>query len=63
VVTGDLGVVVGDIPAARLHALTTMVPGLTHGEGALESQFHHYEPVRGPLPRKLVANAASTRHN
>ena len=52
VVTGDLGVVVGDIPAARLHALTAMVPGLTHGEGVLESAFHHYEPVRGQPPRR-----------
>ena len=49
-VQGDLGIVIGDIPAAKVHALTTMLPGLTHGEGVLESSFDHYEPVRGELP-------------
>jgi ribosomal protection tetracycline resistance protein len=50
---GDLGVVVGDIPAAKVHALTTMLPGLTHGEGVLESGFDHYEPVHGQPPRRM----------
>jgi ribosomal protection tetracycline resistance protein len=50
-VEGDLGVVVGDIPAAEVHALTTMLPGLTRGEGVLESNFDHYEPLRGPMLR------------
>ena len=51
-VEGDPGVVVGDIPAAKVHTLTTMLPGLTHGEGVLESGFDHYEPVRGEPPRR-----------
>jgi ribosomal protection tetracycline resistance protein len=49
---GDLAVVVGDIPAAKLHQLTTMLPGLTRGEGVLESAFDHYERVRGEPPRR-----------
>ena len=52
VVQGELGVVEGDIAAARMHVLTTMLPGLTHGEGVLESGFDHYEPVRGEPPRR-----------
>ena len=52
VVQGELGVVEGDIAAAKMHALTTMLPGLTHGEGVLESGFDHYEPVRGEPPRR-----------
>jgi ribosomal protection tetracycline resistance protein len=54
-VEGDLGVVVGDIPTAKVHALTTMLPGLTHGEGVLESAFHYYEVVRGEPPRHRTA--------
>jgi ribosomal protection tetracycline resistance protein len=51
-VEGDLGVVVGDIPAAKVHALTTVLPELTHGEGVLESSFDHYEMVRGAMPTR-----------
>ncbi|MET9546037.1 translation factor GTPase family protein [Streptomyces sp. NPDC006627] len=40
----------GDIPAQRVHALEQLLPGLTRGEGELESAFDHYEPVRGPAP-------------
>ncbi|MYY83178.1 GTP-binding protein [Streptomyces sp. SID335] len=37
----------GDIPAQRVHALEQLLPGLTRGEGELESAFDHYRPVRG----------------
>ncbi|MGW6530478.1 GTP-binding protein [Streptomyces venezuelae] len=37
----------GDIPAAQVHALEQLLPGLTRGEGELESAFDHYRPVRG----------------
>ncbi|MBA3528420.1 MAG: TetM/TetW/TetO/TetS family tetracycline resistance ribosomal protection protein, partial [Propionibacteriaceae bacterium] len=40
----------GDIPAAQVDELTIQLPGLTHGEGVLESAFGHYEPVRGNSP-------------
>lgn len=43
----------GDIPAQQVHALEQLLPGLTRGEGELESAFDHYEPVRGPtVPRR-----------
>jgi ribosomal protection tetracycline resistance protein len=42
----------GDIPAAHVHALQQQLPGLTRGEGVLESAFDHYEPIRGPAPTR-----------
>ncbi|MEU4425964.1 translation factor GTPase family protein [Actinoplanes sp. NPDC024001] len=44
--------VTGEIPAARVHELTRRLPGLTRGEGVLESAFDHYAPVRGPVPSR-----------
>ena len=40
----------GDIPAARTHELGQQLPALTRGEGVLESEFDHYQPVQGPYP-------------
>ena len=40
----------GDIPAAQVHALQQQLPGLTGGEGVLESAFDHYEPMHGEAP-------------
>ncbi|WP_163506140.1 elongation factor G [Fodinicola acaciae] len=42
----------GLIPAAKVHRLQQQLPGLTRGEGVLESAFERYEPVRGPAPRR-----------
>ncbi len=42
----------GEIPAAQVHRFTQLLPGLTHGEGLLDADFDHYEPVRGPVPRR-----------
>jgi ribosomal protection tetracycline resistance protein len=42
----------GDIPAARVHELRQQVPGLTRGEGLLESAFDRYEPVHGRAPTR-----------
>jgi ribosomal protection tetracycline resistance protein len=47
IVTGSICLLDGQIPAARVHELTGLLPGLTQGEGVLESAFDHYEPVRG----------------
>ena len=49
-IEGSRFVMEGDIPAARVHDLQRQLPGLTHGEGILESAFDHYEQVRGPVP-------------
>ncbi len=50
VVTGPLVVLTGEIPAARLPALGRRLPGLSHGEGLVESNFVRFEPVRDPDP-------------
>jgi ribosomal protection tetracycline resistance protein len=62
---GATCVLEGAVPAARVHALEQQLPGLTRGEGELESAFDHYAPVahgttvperprtdRNPLNRK-----------
>jgi len=36
----------GEIPAAEVHSLTRQLPGLTGGEGLLETAFGHYRPAR-----------------
>ncbi|MFJ9817529.1 GTP-binding protein [Streptomyces sp. NPDC101151] len=50
---GASGVLEGAVPAARVHELEQRLPGLTRGEGELETVFDHYAPVsRGPLPER-----------
>jgi ribosomal protection tetracycline resistance protein len=49
-VRGPLCVVEGSIPAAQVHALERLLPGLTRGEGLLECAFDRYVPVRGAPP-------------
>ncbi|MGW1050849.1 GTP-binding protein [Streptomyces sp. NPDC002521] len=54
--TGALGaacVLEGTVPAARVHELEQRLPGLTRGEGELETAFGHYAPVtRGTIPER-----------
>ncbi|MBM2616131.1 TetM/TetW/TetO/TetS family tetracycline resistance ribosomal protection protein [Actinoplanes sp. LDG1-06] len=43
----------GELPAAGVHEFQRRLPGLTRGEGLLESVFDRYEPVRnGPPPSR-----------
>ncbi|WP_246186980.1 elongation factor G [Microlunatus speluncae] len=42
----------GELPAARVHELQQRLPGLTRGEGVLETEFRGYRPVRGPAPAR-----------
>jgi ribosomal protection tetracycline resistance protein len=49
---GESVVLEGDIPVAQVHRLTQALPTLTSGEGVLESDFSHHEPVRGPAPER-----------
>jgi ribosomal protection tetracycline resistance protein len=51
-VHGSECVLEGDIPAARVHELQQQLPGLTGGEGVLESAFDHYEPAQGSIPSR-----------
>ncbi|MFD5542262.1 GTP-binding protein [Streptomyces sp. NPDC127079] len=54
-----LCVLEGEVPAARVHRLEQLLPGLTRGEGELESVFDHYAPVaHGTVPER-----ARTDHN
>jgi ribosomal protection tetracycline resistance protein len=53
---GDSFVVAGDIPAARVHALTQRLPTLTRGEGVLDSAFDHYRKVAGTPPARPCAD-------
>ncbi|MER6083081.1 translation factor GTPase family protein [Streptomyces sp. NPDC001833] len=56
---GTLAVLEGAVPAARVHGLEQRLPGLTRGEGELETAFDHYAPVvRGPVPER-----SRTDHN
>ncbi|MFL6034272.1 MAG: GTP-binding protein [Gaiellaceae bacterium] len=57
-VRGELSIVEAIVPAARVNDLQRRLPGLTHGEGVLESNFVGYLPVLGEQParnRKLNA--------
>jgi ribosomal protection tetracycline resistance protein len=49
------------LSAARAHDLQRRLPGLTRGEGVLESSFAGYEPVSGdqPTQRRTTANPLS----
>lgn len=51
-ITGPSTSVTGELPVARTHELTSILPGLTHGEGFVEAELDHYAPVRGPAPRR-----------
>ncbi len=57
-VRGDLTTVGTILPSARLPELTRQLPGLTAGEGVLESAFHGYQPVHGapPVRRRTTAD-------
>jgi ribosomal protection tetracycline resistance protein len=49
----DLAVVEAVLPSAAVHALQQLLPGLTGGEGVLESSFRGYQPVHGTVPDRL----------
>ena len=49
--------VYGTVPADRVHELQQRLPGVTGGEGVLESAFDHYEPVVGPVPERAYIGA------
>ncbi len=49
---GSAYLVQGEIPAAQVHGLEQQLPGLTRGEGVLESAFDHYAPIRGAIPSR-----------
>jgi ribosomal protection tetracycline resistance protein len=46
-VHGETATLEGIVPAARVHALGRRIPGLTGGEGVLESAFERFAAVSG----------------
>jgi len=42
----------GHIPAARAHVLTSRLPDITGGAGAITSELDHYRPVQGDPPER-----------
>jgi ribosomal protection tetracycline resistance protein len=48
----DLAVVQTVLPAARAQQLARQLPGLSHGEGVLETRFAGYRRVRGTPPSR-----------
>ncbi|MEV5158458.1 translation factor GTPase family protein [Streptomyces sp. NPDC053728] len=52
VTDGVVCTVEGVVPAARVHELQQLLPGMTRGEGVMESAFEDYRPVEGRLPRR-----------
>ena len=49
---GKLSLIETVLPATRAHDLQRQLPGLTHGEGVLDSTFAGYEPVSGAPPTR-----------
>jgi ribosomal protection tetracycline resistance protein len=45
-------IVSGEIAASHVYELQQRLPGLSMGEGVLESAFASYRPVRGVVPRR-----------
>jgi ribosomal protection tetracycline resistance protein len=52
VVGETVTVIDGDVPAAEIHGLEQEIPGLTRGEGVLESRFDRYQAVVGRPPER-----------
>jgi ribosomal protection tetracycline resistance protein len=50
VTRGSSCLLTGEIPAARVHQLEQLLPGLTRGEGVMEASFDRYRPVRDAVP-------------
>lgn len=56
VLDGGSSVVEGEIAAARVHELQQLLPGLSHGEGALDTSFAGYRAVAGSPPARRRAD-------
>jgi ribosomal protection tetracycline resistance protein len=52
VMRGSTCLLEGEIPAVRVHDLQQQLPGISRGEGVLESAFERYKPVRGDPPSR-----------
>jgi ribosomal protection tetracycline resistance protein len=60
-VRGELAVIEAVLPATKARDLQRQLPGLTGGEGVLESAFAGYEPVAGERPVRRRTSRTSDR--
>jgi ribosomal protection tetracycline resistance protein len=51
-----MAVIDGEIPVRRTHTLQQRLPGLTGGEGVLETAFSRHRPVKGDPPSRPRAD-------
>ncbi|MFC3494679.1 GTP-binding protein [Glycomyces rhizosphaerae] len=56
-IRGGRATIEGTIPAEAVHGLGQRLPGLTSGEGVLESVFERHEPVSGAVPSRPRTDA------
>jgi ribosomal protection tetracycline resistance protein len=49
---GELSLLEATLPASHVRELRRQLPGLTGGEGVLDSEFAGYQPVTGPPPTR-----------
>jgi ribosomal protection tetracycline resistance protein len=52
---GEMTVIEAIVPAASVHVLQPQLPGLTGGEGVLDTSFGGYQQVRGSFPVRRSA--------
>jgi ribosomal protection tetracycline resistance protein len=52
-----LAVIEGEIAVRQVHALQQRLPGLTQGEGVLETTFSHHRPVKSDPPVRARTDA------
>jgi ribosomal protection tetracycline resistance protein len=48
----EVAVVTATLPSAQVRSLQEQLPGLTGGEGMLDSSFGGYEPLPGAFPTR-----------
>jgi len=49
---GDVSVIVTTLPSAQVRGLQEQLPGLTGGEGVVETTFGGYQPMHGRFPSR-----------
>jgi ribosomal protection tetracycline resistance protein len=54
---GRQAVIEGEIAVRHVHALRQRLPGLTQGEGVLETHFSRHRPVKGDPPVRARTDA------
>ncbi|MBY0528750.1 MAG: TetM/TetW/TetO/TetS family tetracycline resistance ribosomal protection protein [Rhabdochlamydiaceae bacterium] len=53
-ISQEIGVVMGRMPANRVHQLEKQLPGMTQGSALFFSRFAGYDPVKGKIPSRDI---------